>query len=51
MQLHTTSEEGEIFPQAESVTDAATLAHLGSELQSAKISYEKTSEIPLRAAR
>ena len=51
VQLHMTSEEGEIFPQAESFTDAATLTRLGNELQSAKISYERASEIPVRAAR
>jgi iron-sulfur cluster repair protein YtfE (RIC family) len=51
VQLHMTSEEGEIFPQAERVTDAATLARLGSELQTAKIAYEKASEVPVTAAR
>jgi len=51
VQLHMTSEEGEIFPQAERVTDAATLARLGSELQTAKIAYEKASEVPATAAR
>jgi hypothetical protein len=51
VQLHITFEEGEIFPQAESVTDDAILARLGGELQSAKLSYEKASEISVMAAR
>lgn len=49
VQLHMTSEEGEIFPQAESLSDDATLARLGSELQNAKAAYEKASEIPVTA--
>ncbi|HEX5607089.1 MAG TPA: hemerythrin domain-containing protein [Candidatus Binatia bacterium] len=44
VQLHMTSEEAEIFPQAESSTDHATLAHLGSELETAKMAFESGSE-------
>lgn len=44
VQLHMTSEEGEIFPQTQSLTDHATLARLGSELETAKAAYEKASE-------
>jgi len=51
VQLYMTSEEGEISPQAERVTDDATLARLGSELQTAKIAYEKASKVPVMAAR
>ena len=51
VQLHMTSEEGEIFPQAESLIDAATLARLGSELQAAKTAYENVSERPASASR
>ena len=41
VQLHMTSEEGEIFPQAQSSTDHATLVRLGRELETAKTAYEK----------
>ena len=50
VQLHMTFEEGEIFPQAGSITDDATLARLGSELESAKTIYEKNSRIPASAS-
>ncbi|HEY1233759.1 MAG TPA: hemerythrin domain-containing protein [Candidatus Binatia bacterium] len=51
LQLHMTSEEGDIFPQAESATDDATLARLGSEIQTAKTAYEKASEVSVMATR
>jgi len=51
VQLHMTSEEGEIFPQAESASDDATLARLGNDLQTAKTSYDNASQISLMAAR
>lgn len=44
VQLHITSEEGEIFPQVQSLTDEVTLARLGDELETAKAAYEKGSE-------
>ena len=51
LQLHMTSKEGEIFPQAERVMDDATLARLGTELQTAKIAFEKQPEAPVMAWR
>lgn len=50
VQLHMTSEEGEIFPQAQSSTDHATLVRLGSELVTAKTAYENGSEISISAS-
>jgi hemerythrin superfamily protein len=36
VQLHITSEEGEIFPQVQSLTNEVTMARLGDELETAK---------------
>ena len=49
-QLHMTSEEGEIFPQAQSSTDHATLVRLGHELKTAKRADENGSKISVSAS-
>jgi hemerythrin superfamily protein len=40
VQLHLTSEEGEIFPQVRSLADGPDLTDLGEELESDKIEYQ-----------
>jgi hypothetical protein len=44
VQLHITSEEGEIFPQVQRLTDKVSLSCLGAELESAKAAYENGSK-------